>query len=199
MDPLAVPLDVAERLGRELTTVEGLRVEALIKDASAKVRSLSTQMFTLVENDEVVLPISPKRRVRLPQRPVVSVASVTDINDNALTYRQVNEWLYVSSMLLNAWEVEPWHCPIREVNVTYTHGGDVPDDILAVVCAAVGRALGSDPTESGTFQETIDGYSIGTSVTMATVLAQGGLGLLASEIEVCRAYVRPGLPIPMMM
>jgi hypothetical protein len=194
MDPLASPLDVQERLGRALTDTESLRVEALIRDASAKVRAVSTQQFTPGTTTGLELPISKTGRVRLPQRPVVSVEAVTDLNDNALTFTQVNEWLDVCLTPLNAWEL---HLPVgwrpAGVKVDYTHGGDVPDLIVGVVCAVVGRGLGNDPTSANTFQESIDGYSIGTSVTMAVALAQGGL--LPSEIEICESFKRPGQPI----
>lgn len=194
LELLAAPLDVVERLGRALTPTEENRVEALLRDASAKVRNVSTQTFTLVEDDVVYLKRSNSGRVRLPQRPVVSVASVTDVNDNAFSYTRVNNELRVSTSWLNAFEVEPYRCFPPEVKVTYTHGGEVPDAIIAVVCSIVGRALGTEPDQSGIVQEGIDGYSY----TTGSAAAQGGLGLLASEREVCESFRFPSSPISMM-
>lgn len=196
MDPLASPLDVQERLGRDFTAEESLRVEALIRDASSKVRQVSSQFFTL-ETTTVTLALSPNGEVRLGQRPVVDVVSVEDKDGNTLTYRQVNDRLIVNPLPLNIWELH-WpvgHC-VTGVTVEYEHGGTVPDDIIAVVCNMVGRALGSDLSASGVFQTSIDGYSESTSVTLGTHLAQGSISMLASEREICEAYRFPSVPIP---
>jgi len=198
VDPLATQTDVEDRLGRALTVTEEARVDALLRDASAEVRRRSTQFFTEETSTGVILNVSHGGKVRLPQRPVIEIDAVTDLSDNALTYTQAGEWLDTSTTLLNEWEVNPWRTPQTQVKVTYTHGGPVPDVIVGVVASVVARALGTDLTQTGVFQESIDGYSVGTSVTMGTVLAQGGIGLLASEIEVCESFRRPGAPISMM-
>lgn len=198
MDPLASQSDVEALLGRDLTTTEELRVDSLLRSASANVRRISTQMFTAETSTDVVLPISRHGKVRLSQRPVTAIASVTDIYDNVLTYTQAGEWLTVCSFPINSWELHlPHGWNVCEVKVTYDHGGDVPDVVIGVVASIVARALGTDLTQTGVFQESIDGYSVGSSVTMGVVLAQGGAGMLASEIEICESFRRPGVPISM--
>jgi hypothetical protein len=194
MDPLATPDDIEARLGRPLTLDEESRVDSLLADASANVRRVSTQMFTLVADDEVTLRRGRHGKVRLPQRPVVSVTSVEDINGNDVAYRRVNEVLNLNVWPLNSFEIEPYrYGPPDEVVVTYTHGGDVPDQIVGVVCSVVARALGQTPTEAGVIQESIDGYS----QQFGSVGAQGPLGMLASERETCEAFRRPSSPILM--
>lgn len=193
MDPLASQSDVEARLGRVLTGVEELRIEALLRDASANVRRVSTQMFTLGTTTGLVLG-RRNGKVRLPQRPVVSVASVTDLNDNALTYTRAGDWLTVSLNLLNSWEIEPWTNPPTEIKVTYTHGGTVPDLIVGVVASVVARSLGVDPSETGTVQHQIDGFS----ETLGAAGAQGPVAMLASEREICESFKRPGAPISML-
>lgn len=190
-DPLASPLDVQERLGRPLTTTESARIEAILRDVSAKVRSISSQTFT-VEQSTVHLRRNHRGKARLSQRPVVSIDAVTDINGNPLYTRLLgDDSLYCSYFPVNSFEVYQPLFFVSEIIVTYTHGGPVPDDIIAVVCSVAARALGIQPTEVGITQENIDGYGY----QLGSAAAQGGLGLLASEREVCESYDRMASPV----
>jgi hypothetical protein len=200
LDPLATADDVQARLGRALTDTELFRIDALIGDASEAVRDKSGQQFTPGTSTTTFRPA--KGRIRLPQRPVTAVASVTDIYGNDLAAVRVGDTEYVQLNLspLNAWEIEPYRCGLTEVVVTYDHGDtEVPEKIVGVVCSIVCRALGMDPANPGgtATQESIDGYAVttGGGVATSSVVAQGALGMLPSEIEICEKFKRPSSPI----
>lgn len=196
---LATAADVEYRLGRAFTDTETRRVDALLVDASAAVRRVATQHFTPDTSTDVRLTVGRAGKVRLPQRPVTNVTTVTNITGTEVPYVQVGNELRLDLDPLNAWEIHPFRCGVSEVLVTYEHGGDVPADIVGVVCAMTLRGLGTNPTNpAGIAQESIDGYSYtsGGGVAVATTSAAGGMGMLPSEIAICEAYRRPRGPIP---
>lgn len=192
---LATVDDIEARLGRSLSSDEIGRVDALLADASANVRRVSTQQFTEATSTAVRVDVGRTGRVRLPQRPVAAVDAVTDIYGNAVSYTLVGNDLRLDLNPLNAWEIEPYRHGLSEVLVTYDHGSaTVPPVIVGVVCAMVLRSLGNDPTNpAGIAQESIDGYSVtsGGGVAVATSAAAGGLGMLPSEIALCEEFRRP--------
>lgn len=197
-EPLATDSDVAERLGRDLTSDELARIGALLSDVSAAVRSYAGQTFTQ-EETAALLPIR-NRAVRLPQKPVTAVASVEDGLGNALVFT----WLtgddriaLASSSYLNAWElyIRPSGTRLAKALVTYTHGYETtPDDVLGVVCSVVGRALGVSPTQAGITSESITNYSY----TIGSAAAQGPFGLMIEEKKILDRYRTLAGPIPMM-
>jgi hypothetical protein len=152
---LATPLDVAARLGRDLTQAELLRLPALLQDASAKVRNYTGRTFTQAETT-VRLRVN-NGRVKLPQRPVVSITSVKMLNRDGTVGTTLAGWFWDGlaeiataspSQIANG----PWfpNDRYRIVEVTYTHGySTVPADVLAVVCSIATRALGRKPEDAG--------------------------------------------------
>jgi len=207
MEPLATPDDVAARLGRDMTIDELVRLDALLADASTTVRKAARQQFT--HGTSTITLVTNGKRARLPQRPVIEVTSVKDLSGNDMAYQLVNDVLRFDITPLNWFEVEPYRCFPTEIVVEYEHGyrptddeppvSTIPDDIVAVVCSVVCRALGMNPTAPGGIaQESIDGYSItaGGGTATASVIAQGALGLLPSEQAICDSYWRPASPIP---
>lgn len=186
--PLATPGDVVARLGRDLTDSEVIRLGALLADASARVRRYCDgQQFTQATTTER-LAIS-NGVVRLPQRPVTAVNSVTVVGGAGVAYR----WngLDLIAMCVSPFDgfaVEPWITPPSVVDVNYTHGyTTIPDDIIGVVCSVVLRAVGRTPTEGGITSETIMGYSYSVGV----IGAAGAMGLLPDEQAVLEPYRRP--------
>lgn len=146
---LAEVTDVADRFPA-LASDQETRVQSLLADASAVVRSYTKQGFTKTQTVARIRPIGG--RLRLPQRPVVSVDSVKvfDYNENLVTiagwmWDGGNEiWLLVGEVVINLAEglrdLFRYNTPLCQV--TYTHGYDeTPDDIVTVVCGMVARAL----------------------------------------------------------
>ena len=184
---LATPADIVNRLGRALTDTEANRVAALLEDASAAVQDYVQQTFTAGTSTVILTPV--RGRVTLAQRPVTSITSVKDQDGNDIPYT----WYSGETVLLSAtdgdvqldldgtaWDQEP-------VTVIYTHGGTVPQSIVAVVCSVVLRALGRTPLESGVMQQSIAGYS----ETIGPVGAAGPVGLLPEEKALLERYRRP--------
>lgn len=140
MIALAIASDVEAGLGRSLTTEEAVRVEPILAKASALFRRRSGQDFT-TGTSTVRLKVNGGK-VYLPQHPVTAVTTVTTVINNdvafAVEYTRLGQWLTVWSGL-TVFPTYPVYA--REtlasdvfVDVTYDHGGDVPD--LVVLCIA---------------------------------------------------------------
>ena len=150
---LASVADVEARTGETYAGAALTKVQALLRDASAAVRRATRQTISLVEDDEIVLAGDGSTLMVLPERPVVAVAGV------AVAGRAVTGWTNTSRGLVGL----PWGP--GDFTVTYTHGYDeIPDDVVAVVCALVIRALTLTPGVRST-SNTIGDYS--ESVTFA--------------------------------
>ena len=120
--PLATTLDAAD-FGLTVTD------DALVR-ASARIRGHVRQRIT-AGTSVVVLPESSRR---LPERPVVSVESVTDEDGNTVTYYGI-----VGDRIVTG---------VRgRLTVAYTHGLTVlPDELLELVCTVAAR-LGGMPAD----------------------------------------------------
>jgi hypothetical protein len=189
---LATPLDVAARLGRDLTQAELLRLPALLQDASAKVRNYTGRTFTQAETT-VRLRVN-NGRVKLPQRPVVSITSVKMLNRDGTVGTTLAGWFWDGlaeiataspSQIANG----PWfpNDRYRIVEVTYTHGySTVPADVLAVVCSIATRALGRKPEDAGLTSESIGGGDY--TYTVGSAGAAGPLGMLPDERDALDVY-----------
>jgi hypothetical protein len=177
LDLLASVDDLSGRLGRALTAAESDRAELLLADASAAVRSYTGQHISQSETTSRLRLRGGT--VRLPQRPVIDVASVADTDGVDLDVTWVaGDRLVVTNAYLTGW-----------VDVTYTHGyEEIPSEIIAVVCQIAGRAFGRPADESGMQSETIGQYSY----TVGVAAAAGGLGLLNDERAVLDRYARVG-------
>jgi hypothetical protein len=198
-EPLATIDDLIERLGRDLTTAEAPRAAAALLDASASVRRFTRQHFTRATSTER-LKISTGHRIRLPQRPVVSITSIVTVTGTAedgiavsYTWDGLDDlcvWNDIGS--INA--SNPRWPGRRVVDVTYVHGYlqvDMPDDIVGITCQVAARALGRKPDESGITSETVPDYAY----TVNAAAVAGPFGLLADEKEALEVYRRPAAPI----
>lgn len=178
---LATDSDLEARLGRSLTSEEAERVDALLVDVSGSVQIHTGQRF---ERADYTFRSRVKRGfVRLPQRPVHSVDTVTDRFENDVEY----EWdgmdrVYVTRLCPTGL------APLQIVDVTYDAGPDeVPEAIVGVVCNIALRTLGVDPTGTGISQESIDGYAY----TIGSVGGAGAYGVLPAEAGVLASFRRP--------
>lgn len=176
-EPLATVDDVAARLGRDLTAAEETRVETLVVDASAAVRSYTGQTFS-AETTTDRLRVKAGT-VRLPQRPVTDVTEVTDLDGNDLAFT----WYHGDSITLAGVPANGW------VDVTYEHGWEeLPADIVAVVCQIVGRALGTPADQGGYQSETIGNYTY----AIGAAAAAGATGMMNDERAALDRYRRIG-------
>lgn len=161
MAALATVADVEALLGRTLTLAESNHVTTMLDSASEAVREAAGQQFTRATST-VTLPVSDGTRLVLPQRPVVSVQSVS-VDGTTDT-----SWALVSGELRRAGGWMLRSLPGR-VTVTYTHGyAAVPRpvrDLVATLAVAAMEKASSGALGSGARQEAISGDSY--SVTYA--------------------------------
>jgi len=185
VDPLASLTDLSDRLGRPLTAPEEMRAQALLLDASAKVRSYTKQNFTRTDNETVVVR-AQQGEIRLPQRPVLDVTSVVAIGAGGAPDLPVVGWQWdgldiirtcMDSPVINLpelWYEDDVEAYPGTYRVTYSHGeAQVPDVIVGIVARIVLRTLTAPTMAGGVTGETIgpysyrtDGSGIGTAVVM---------------------------------
>ena len=143
---LATAEDLATRLGVALTPEETTRADALLARASGLVQDAAKQEIELVEDDVLTMRGTNEERLLLPQRPVVSVASVT------LDGVEVGGWYVDGNVLVRDgcdqdgvtlnWWGRGFGSPRQELVVTYSHGfaaDAIPATVQAVVLEAVVR------------------------------------------------------------
>ena len=167
LPPLADVDDVAAAFGRDLTSDEQDRVEAILEKASELFRRRSGQQFT--EGTSTVRLKVNGGEVRLTQRPVVSVASVT-LDDGTDV-----SWSLFGSVLT---------VPLRSsdfVRVTYTHGGDVPDVVRLCIAELAKRVLSIDANAAAGETSHMDVDGPFTTQRSYATWAQGGQTMLAPD------------------
>lgn len=185
LPPLATVTDIEARLGRPLTTAEQARVAALLADASGKVRDYTGQAFTIVTDDTVKLR-AQQGEIRLPQRPVLSVSSVTAVGAGGAPDLVVVGWQWDGLDIIRTISTSPvinlpelWYEDEAEAypgtyRIVYSHGGgSTPAGVLAVVAAMVMRTLTAPTMAAGLTGETIGPYSYrtdGSGVGTAVIL-----------------------------
>jgi hypothetical protein len=166
-EPLAMAADVAEVLGRDLTSSEAIKVEPILDKASALFRRRAGQEFTEGQS-EVRLKVNGGK-VYLPQYPVTDVVSVTDDDGEGVDYEQVGQWLDVG---LGS---------DKFVTVVYTHGGEVPDLVRLTVAEVAKRVLlVPESAQTGVTQHSETAGAFTQSDSYAT-WAQGGQTMLAPD------------------
>lgn len=184
---------VVTALGRDLTDAEADRVAGLIDAASARFRRAAGGRQITAGVTTAVLRVSDGR-VRLPQRPVVSIDEVRALNADGTPGGVLSTWVYDGVSVLRIGD--PWiqqlNAPHREaavgsVRVTWTHGhATVPDDVRHAVAAMTARAL-SAPAAAGVQSETIGGYTY----RLGEAATSGLLGMTPDEVAVAVAYGGP--------
>lgn len=192
LPPLAQVSDVTARLPSSVS-VETTRVAALLTDASAVVRNFTRQQFTTAQTTDKIRPIG--YRLRLPQKPVVSVDSLALLLFNSATpypfpgwwWDGSDEvWLVTGDQLINLAEEAvgflEWQSPV--CLVTYTHGYDMsPDDVVGVVCSMVIRTL-TAPGLGGVVSEGVGEYNY----RLSDAAAQGSMALTVAEQQILKPY-----------
>lgn len=184
MDALADLTDLAARLGRPLLSAEADRASVLLDDASAMVRSYTGQTFAQTDNDTIVVR-AQQGEIRLPQRPVRDVTVVIAVGAGGAPDLPVVGWQWDGLDIIRTCQESPViNLPERwyeediaaypgTYRVTYSHGGSVPPDVVAVVARMVLRTLTAPTMAGGVTGETLgpysyrtDGSGVGTGVVM---------------------------------
>lgn len=169
---LATIADVEARIGRELTAGEEAQANAWLTDASAMFVQRAVQKFEVSESTVRLFPRDGV--VRLVQRPVIEISSVTDIDGVELDYTYDG---FQSIYELGTYS---------PVIVTYDHGSEnIPDDVVAVVAGMVVRTLlipadaaaGIQQQSVGPFSQSYAAWAVGRQVLMSP-----------SDIEVANYY-----------
>lgn len=169
MTALAVRADLVARLGRDVSSDENARLDALLADASTLVRSYTGQDFGTATSTVTVR--AQGGLITLPQRPVTSVTSVTAIGINGVPDVGLVDWwwdgldtvrLGEGNWVINLPEVwwDDEDCYPGTFSVVYSHGyATVPPDVVMVVCGMVLRTLTSPAVAGGITSETVGPYS----------------------------------------
>lgn len=125
--PLASAEDVKKALGRDLTPEEAIKVVPILEKASELFRLRSGQQFSAGEST-VRLKVNGGL-VRLTQRPVTGVESVTDDQGSAVPYTEFK------SVLTTSLRSDQF------VRVTYKHGGEVPALVRTTIADIARKVL----------------------------------------------------------
>jgi hypothetical protein len=181
----ALNADLAARLGLALTPAEQTRADALLTLASGLIQDETKQAISLVANDVYTRPGDYDTRVRLPERPVVSVASVV-LNGQALVagtdfFVDHDEIVRMnwSSIIQDSSFGMPWAgfgFPWWNLVVTYTHGYAVVPNLVKTVCMEMVTRVWTNP---GAVIQT----SIGNEQTVYAPYAAPPRGLMLTDIE----------------
>lgn len=137
-EPLALPEDLAARLGVTFDSTQTDRATALLADASAVVRNYTRQDITEVAGDTAILESTAEQWLWLPQRPVTAITSVsvgTAIVSPTYWVAQGDGLYRFYGWSGRMWGTTAlWNQP-DTITVVYDHGfAVVPDDIVRVTC-----------------------------------------------------------------
>jgi hypothetical protein len=171
-------------------TVDNSTADLALAAASAAVRSFCRQEITSTTWTAVRLPVdydSDGWFIRLPQRPVVSVASVS-VNGAAVSSPSV-DYLRNRIALPDGLPADADDGIADSAVVTYTSGvSDVPDLIVGIALAVAMRMY-DNPT--GLRSETLGAYSA-TRAGADDDVASGGILTPAEQKALRAAGYRPG-------
>lgn len=153
MAQFASTADLGDYLGETLTGTRLGQAIIHLELASALIQNKTRQRLERVVDDVLVLAGTADWELELPERPVISVASVKV--DGVLL--AATGYRLADSMLIR--RTSGWTGPVDSlIEVTYTHGYDpIPDDIRAATLALAAR-MTSNPL--GVRQEGIGSYSV---------------------------------------
>jgi hypothetical protein len=178
---LAALSDYQTRFGT-VATADQPKVTALLADADALVKQVTSQHLEYVSGDQIVLDVKRywQDAVFLPELPVVSVASVAD-NGFTLT-PSTDYWVWLSGKIQRrsgTFTVGP-----GMVAVTYTHGwqpAQIPSWLVALVCTIAYR--GTFPYVPGQVKSEsfVDAYSVAYSLP-----ASGGSLIWITDTEMAQ-------------
>ena len=189
---LADLADVEDRLGRDLAAEESRRADALLRDASAVVRSYCRRDFTMGTTTGRMRPVGNK--VTLPLRPVLEVTGIWAVQSFGTTQMRtpISFWnwpggheVYIGdqNLVINGPTLE-WDDRQTWLDVEYRHGfAEIPEDIVTVVANLVAKNL-TVPAGGLIDMETVGPYN----VRYATYTSAGPLGLSEADRQILNRY-----------
>ena len=188
MTAFATADDFAARIGLTLTTDEQTRATTLLTLASDLIRLETKQTIDLVTNDALTIRSTYSERLRLPERPVVSVASVTltPQGGTATTIGSDTYYLEGDELVRSAFPLRyqqffanwtrGWLGPLWTLTVTYTHGfATIPAVVKATTLEMVVRVWANPNSVA---RETVAGVS-----TVFDNMRYSPTGLLMTDAE----------------
>lgn len=159
--------EMENELGVTFTAAQQRRALRRLEDATAAIQRFTGQTIGRVTSDSITMSGNWGPKLVLPQRPVVSVTSVT-IDGDAFTngsdytfdgidtlWRGSTSWIddtVWSDTTLH------WGGPQTSVAIVYTHGQDPVDNDIRGICLAAAMRGWGNPT--GVAAETVMGYSV---------------------------------------
>lgn len=190
--------DFANRLGLTLSGPEQTRADALLEIASGIIQNRMRQQIELVTDDTYSVRSSYDDRVRLPERPVVSVASVTlTLIGGAATYTPpANTWyLDRDEIVRTAWPLAAqyafagyqrgWLGPLYQMDVVYTHGFETIPGLVQSICMEMVTRVWVNPG-SVARETTGDHYTVFDNMRFSPT----GMQLTDAEYEQLRDLLR---------
>lgn len=154
--------ELQARLGITFTADEHIRAETLLALASGLIQQETKQTIALVTGDVITIPGSFADRVRLKERPVVSVASVVL---NGISIVQGTGFYVDGDELIRMnWNSESsfrglassgWGFPWWPLVVTYTHGYSVVPQLAKTICMEMAARVWVNP--GSVIQEAVAG------------------------------------------
>jgi hypothetical protein len=188
---LASPDDIVSRLGRNLNQIEAARVDAMIQDGSAIIRSEARNSFMYSAQDEITM-VASDGIFTLPGRPIYNIISVTARSGISTIPSMPITWFVFDGVdtvtipepsqsgIINLptywYEDISWYS--YSYDVVYEHGYvTVPPEVKGLLCSAIISELAT-PTQSATIQsEAIGAYSYSMR------RREGGSGVYAALID----------------
>lgn len=181
MQPLADAADLRRFTGG--AWLDERAAQAVLAAASSAVRQHCGWHLSAVDHAEVVVDGTGSRVLALPCLHLTAVHEVTDVTDEPGT--AITDYRWSESGVL--YRAARWPSGFRTVRAVYSGGYvDVPAEIVAVVCAAAGRAQ----VPAGVASMTVGSQT----VTWSGASGGGGTGgLSAAEERVLDRYrITPG-------
>lgn len=165
--PLALPKDVANALGRDLSAEEARKIIPILAKASELFRRKSGQLFT--PGTSTVRLKSNGGRIHLIQSPTNEIISVLDDHGSSVPYTWNGQWLETN---LSSSDF---------ALVSYAHGGEVPE-LVRLTIADVGRKVLSISAQAATgvtqYSKTTGPY---TEASSYAAWAVGGQTMLSPD------------------
>lgn len=175
----ATATELADWFGVELGEVEEDRAEALLTLATNLIQQEVDQLVEKVAGDELLRRGTGSSRLRLPERPVISVASVT-LGGTAVSS---DEWYVEGDELVRT--TGGWGSPDEVLKIVYTHGYEtIPPALKAVCLGMVGRVW----VNPGMTSEEAEGEA------RTVYSSRGDVGLMLTDRE--RAFVKSAIGGP---
>lgn len=203
--------DLAAFMGTTTAALNTALADLAVSAAESRVRKYIDQTITLVSGDVVYLDGNGRYKLRLPQRPVRSVALVEEGYGDPTWETLDADSYHLRGSILIRWDGAKWMPGQANVRVTYTHGYDVgaidsdfsdsdfdaqhvPADLSLATLSLARRiyenlGASADGAVGDIKQETIGSYSY----TLSTAVEQAaGVELLQAERFVLDAYKMNG-------